>query len=137
MITHVVWVDLPVPDFYHSGYLWQHYASKGFASFTRLKSLLLYRQATATRTAFPGRQQIDYLSGFDEDGGDYYSILGLDPGADKKSIKRAYYDAMRDCHPDSNDTEEAHEFATFLNEIHEVRCCAALLFYLGEGVFGT
>lgn len=73
----------------------------------------------ATKTAFPGRRQIDYLSGFDEDGGDYYSILGLDPGADKKTIKKAYHNAMRDCHPDSNHTEEAHEFATFLNEIHE------------------
>lgn len=76
----------------------------------------------ATATAFPGRQQVDYLSGFDEDGGDYYSILGLDPGADKKSIKKAYHNAMRDCHPDSNHTDEAHEFATFVNEIHEVGC---------------
>ena len=43
-----------------------------------------------------------------------------DPGSDKKSIKKAYYDAMRDCHPDSNDNDEATEFATFLNEIYEV-----------------
>jgi len=73
----------------------------------------------ATATAFPGRQEVDYLSGFDADGEDYYSILGLDPGADRKSIKKAYYDAMREAHPDHNNTEEAREFSTFLNEIHE------------------
>lgn len=28
---------------------------------------------------------------------------------------------MRDCHPDFSNAEEAHEFATFLNEIYEVR----------------
>ena len=44
-----------------------------------------------------------------------------DPEADKKAIKKAYYDAMRDCHPDSNEGEEAIEFATFLNDIYEVR----------------
>lgn len=43
-----------------------------------------------------------------------------DPRSDKKAIKKAYYDAMRDCHPDSNRNDEATEFATFLNEIYEV-----------------
>lgn len=45
-----------------------------------------------------------------------------DPEADKKAIKKAYYEAMRDCHPDSNEGEEAVEFATFLNDIYQVTC---------------
>lgn len=28
-------------------------------------------------TAFPGVQRVDYLTGFDEEGEDYYNILGV------------------------------------------------------------
>ena len=51
--------------------------------------------------------------------------LVQDPGTDKKSIRKAYYDAMRDCHPDTSSAEESTEFATFLNEIYEVRISAS------------
>jgi ferredoxin len=58
-------------------------------------------------------------SGFDGDGEDYYAILGVDPAADSKTIRKAYHATMRDCHPDLSNGEEALEFSTFLNEIYE------------------
>ncbi|GMH41298.1 hypothetical protein BSKO_09208 [Bryopsis sp. KO-2023] len=52
-------------------------------------------------------------------GEDYYAILGLSPGANHKEIKKAYYNTMRDFHPDVSTDEDATEFCIFLNEIYE------------------
>ncbi|KAK9798198.1 hypothetical protein WJX73_003293 [Symbiochloris irregularis] len=60
-------------------------------------------------------------SQFNEEGGDYYSILGVSPTAPQSSIKTSYYNTIRECHPDLTgvDENEATEFCIFLNEIYE------------------
>lgn len=55
-------------------------------------------------------------------GEDFYSLLGVSPQANVKEIKKAYYDMMRQCHPDvsdSEDDEEVMNFCIVLNEIYE------------------
>uniref|UniRef100_A0A383W798 J domain-containing protein n=1 Tax=Tetradesmus obliquus TaxID=3088 RepID=A0A383W798_TETOB len=64
-------------------------------------------------------------------GEDFYSILGLHPAADLKSIKSAYYSMMRLYHPDQHGTSsgsstdgdatdsiDTNEFCALLNEIY-------------------
>ncbi|KAF6253685.1 hypothetical protein COO60DRAFT_397361 [Scenedesmus sp. NREL 46B-D3] len=65
-------------------------------------------------------------------GEDFYSILGLHPVADPKSIKAAYYNMMRMYHPDqqgatssgsssdgeATDSIDTNEFCALLNEIY-------------------
>eukprot|EP00882_Tetradesmus_deserticola_P002356 GHRQ01002514.1.p1 GENE.GHRQ01002514.1~~GHRQ01002514.1.p1 ORF type:complete len:364 (+),score=150.51 GHRQ01002514.1:179-1270(+) len=65
-------------------------------------------------------------------GEDFYSILGLHPAAESKSIKAAYYSMMRMYHPDqqattsnggslsgeAEDSVDTNEFCALLNEIY-------------------
>ena len=55
----------------------------------------------------------------DSEHGDYYSILGLAPGATPQDIKRAYRELMKDWHPDQSNDAESNDFAIFLNQIYE------------------
>ena len=80
--------------------------------------------------AAPEQERLSYgTSQFDEHGDDYYSILGVPPGAPPNVIKASYYKAIRECHPDLTGVDEdtATEFCIFLNEIYEVgRLCGVL-----------
>ena len=51
---------------------------------------------------------------------DYYAILGLDKGADEKSIKLAYRQLSKKYHPDKNPSEEAHLKFIEIGEAYEV-----------------
>jgi len=66
------------------------------------------------------RVAVDDTASATADGSDYYSILGLLPGATLPEIKKAYRLAMKDYHPDQSDDEDYTEFAAFLNQVYEV-----------------
>ncbi|KAJ9147137.1 hypothetical protein P3X46_029330 [Hevea brasiliensis] len=52
---------------------------------------------------------------------DYYAVLGLLPDATPKQIKQAYYNCMRECHPDlSGNDPETTNFCMFINEVYAV-----------------
>jgi hypothetical protein len=51
---------------------------------------------------------------------DYYKILGLKPGADLESIRKAYRNQAKIYHPDLNNSAQANDFFILLNEAHEV-----------------
>ncbi|HEV7232316.1 MAG TPA: DnaJ domain-containing protein [Bacteroidia bacterium] len=51
---------------------------------------------------------------------DYYKILGLKPGADVESIRKAYRNLAKVYHPDLNSSVQANDFFILLNEAHEV-----------------
>ncbi len=51
---------------------------------------------------------------------DYYKILGVDPSADKKTIKTAYRKQARKYHPDVSDHHEAEEKFKEVAEAYEV-----------------
>lgn len=63
----------------------------------------------------------------EQDGVDYYAVLGVSPNADHKTIKKAYHKAMRDYHPDISMDEDATEFCIFLNEVYDVLLSFLLL----------
>jgi len=56
------------------------------------------------------------------------------PRSIRSEIKRAYYNIMKDCHPDLSGDEESTEFCTLLNEIYEVKPAAAAAAALVQGV---
>lgn len=56
------------------------------------------------------------------------------PRSSRSEIKRAYYNIMKDCHPDLSGDEESTEFCTLLNEIYEVKPAAAAAAALVQGV---
>lgn len=45
----------------------------------------------------------------------YYDILGVPKNADTNTLRKAYYDKARKCHPDTNDANEAN-----LKEFQEI-----------------
>uniref|UniRef100_A0A2C9WDQ7 J domain-containing protein n=1 Tax=Manihot esculenta TaxID=3983 RepID=A0A2C9WDQ7_MANES len=52
---------------------------------------------------------------------DYYAVLGLLPDATPQQIKKAYYNCMRECHPDlSGNDPETTNFCKFINEVYAV-----------------
>ncbi|XP_022147843.1 chaperone protein dnaJ C76, chloroplastic [Momordica charantia] len=52
---------------------------------------------------------------------DYYAVLGLLPDASPEQIKKAYYNCMKECHPDlSGDDPDTTNFCMFVNEVYEV-----------------
>ncbi len=51
---------------------------------------------------------------------DYYKILGIEPGADLESIRKAYRNQAKIYHPDLNNSAQANEFFILLNEAHTV-----------------
>lgn len=53
-------------------------------------------------------------------GEDFYTILGVNPDAETKDIKKAYYNLMREVHPDRSDDEYSTQLCAVLNEIYEV-----------------
>ncbi|KAF7851212.1 hypothetical protein BT93_L4313 [Corymbia citriodora subsp. variegata] len=52
---------------------------------------------------------------------DYYAVLGLLPDATPAQIKKAYYNCMKECHPDlSGNDPETNNFCMFINEVYAV-----------------
>ena len=51
---------------------------------------------------------------------DYYKILGVDPDADKKTIKNAYRKLARKYHPDVSDHHDAENQFKEVAEAYEV-----------------
>jgi molecular chaperone DnaJ len=51
---------------------------------------------------------------------DYYEVLGVPRDADEETIRRAYVDAVRDCHPDVSDTPEDEARFRSLSQAYEV-----------------
>ncbi|XAR50809.1 hypothetical protein NMG60_11005250 [Bertholletia excelsa] len=52
---------------------------------------------------------------------DYYAVLGLLPDATVDEIKKAYYNCMKECHPDlSGNDPETTNFCMFINEVYAV-----------------
>lgn len=50
---------------------------------------------------------------------DYYEILGVDPDADEKGIKKAYRNIIKYCHPDSPDCRMTTEELLKVQEAYE------------------
>ncbi len=52
----------------------------------------------------------------------YYQLLGIDPGADQQTVKKAYLDAIKLWHPDKNPdrSAEAEEQTKVLNQAYQV-----------------
>lgn len=51
---------------------------------------------------------------------DYYEVLGVDRGADKKEIKKAYRRLARKYHPDVSDDPDAAEKFKEISEAYAV-----------------
>lgn len=51
---------------------------------------------------------------------EYYSILEVEPGADKRDIKRAYWRLAKQWHPDINSSEEAQEKFIRIHQAYEI-----------------
>ncbi|KDP25749.1 hypothetical protein JCGZ_23709 [Jatropha curcas] len=52
---------------------------------------------------------------------DYYAVLGLLPDATPEQIKKAYYNCMKECHPDlSGNDPQTNNFCMFINEVYAV-----------------
>ncbi|EEF32177.1 expressed protein, putative [Ricinus communis] len=52
---------------------------------------------------------------------DYYAVLGLLPDATQEQIKKAYYNCMKECHPDlSGNDPDTTNFCMFINEVYAV-----------------
>ena len=51
---------------------------------------------------------------------EYYTILGIDPGASPRDIRRAYWERAKKCHPDVNPQLEAAEQFIRLNHAYHV-----------------
>ncbi|KAI6673146.1 hypothetical protein NL676_001052 [Syzygium grande] len=52
---------------------------------------------------------------------DYYAVLGLLPDATPAQIKKAYYNCMKECHPDlSGNDPETNNFCMFINDVYAV-----------------
>ncbi len=60
---------------------------------------------------------------------DYYRTLGLEPGASKKELRKAYLRLVRDCHPDRFARNPQAQFLAQekLKEINEAYCVPARL----------
>jgi curved DNA-binding protein CbpA len=52
----------------------------------------------------------------------YYQLLGIDPGADQQTVKKAYLNAIKAWHPDKNPDRaaEAEEKTKALNQAYQV-----------------
>ena len=53
-------------------------------------------------------------------GKDYYEVLGVDRGADAKTIKRAFLKRARKLHPDVSNDPDAEERFKEVNEAYSV-----------------
>ncbi|XP_030538727.2 chaperone protein dnaJ C76, chloroplastic [Rhodamnia argentea] len=63
----------------------------------------------------------DDSAALDSVAGDYYAVLGLLPDATQVQIKKAYYNCMKECHPDlSGNDPETNNFCMFINEVYAV-----------------
>ncbi|MES2730900.1 MAG: J domain-containing protein [Bacteroidota bacterium] len=51
---------------------------------------------------------------------EYYSILEVEPGADKRDIKRAYWRLAKQWHPDINSSEEAQEKFILIHQAYDI-----------------
>ena len=53
---------------------------------------------------------------------DYYALLGVDSGADSRTLKQAYLEKIKEWHPDRNPdrTEEAEEKTKLLNQAYGI-----------------
>ncbi|CAB3981928.1 Hypothetical predicted protein [Paramuricea clavata] len=50
----------------------------------------------------------------------YYTILKVTPNATQDEIKQAYYKLSKLYHPDTNESEMAHDYFTAINEAYNV-----------------
>ena len=52
----------------------------------------------------------------------YYKLLGIDPKADRQTVKQAYLSRVKEWHPDKNPdrTEEAEEKTKALNQAYQI-----------------
>jgi DnaJ-class molecular chaperone len=51
---------------------------------------------------------------------DYYEVLGIPRDADEETIRRAFYAAARECHPDVSDSPDAARRFRELAEAYSV-----------------
>jgi hypothetical protein len=51
---------------------------------------------------------------------DYYNILGVPPGSDTETIRKAYRTSAKVYHPDLNGSEQASAHFILLNEAHDI-----------------
>jgi molecular chaperone DnaJ len=51
---------------------------------------------------------------------DYYEVLGVSRDADEETIRRAFHELARDCHPDASDAPEDHQRFRELAEAYGV-----------------
>lgn len=57
---------------------------------------------------------------FNTSGKNYYTILKITPNATQEEIKQAYYKLSKLYHPDTNQSESAHDYFTAINEAYNV-----------------
>ena len=57
---------------------------------------------------------------FNTGGTNYYTILKVTPHATQDEIKQAYYKLSKLYHPDTNQSEKAHDYFTAINEAYNV-----------------
>lgn len=58
-------------------------------------------------------------------GRDFYDVLGVDRGADKRELKSAFRKLAREYHPDVNDSPGAAEKFNEISNAYSVSYCAA------------
>ncbi len=62
------------------------------------------------------------MTGTSDKSTNYYKLLGIDPKADRQTVKQAYLTKIKEWHPDKNPdrVEEAEEKTKVLNQAYHI-----------------
>lgn len=84
--------------------IWKHFQAKRMKTMVHLT---MYRRLNSNGRFNTGEKN-------------YYTILKVTPNATQDEIKQAYYRLSKQYHPDTNQSEMAHDYFTAINEAYNV-----------------